>query len=99
MTRRVKMLTQAHKERSVSEEVAFRKGAEWADEHPNWSSMPTKFKAKCVKADPLKTLEVGETYDCISWNGKVIEWLDEHVPTKFEDMQNYVNQFKEDFGL
>lgn len=29
---------------------------------------------------------------------KVIEWLDEHVPTKFEDMQNYVNQFK-DFGL
>ena len=30
---------------------------------------------------------------------KVIEWLDEHVPTKFEDMQNYVNQFKRDFGL
>lgn len=30
---------------------------------------------------------------------KVIEWLDEHVPTKFEDMQNYVNQFKKDFGL
>ena len=30
---------------------------------------------------------------------KVIEWIDEHVPTKFEDMQNYVNQFKIDFGL
>lgn len=30
---------------------------------------------------------------------KVIEWIDEHVPTKFEDMQNYVNQFKKDFGL
>lgn len=30
---------------------------------------------------------------------KVIEWIDEHVPTKFEDMQNYVNQFKQDFGL
>ena len=30
---------------------------------------------------------------------KVIEWIDEHVPTKFEDMANYVQQFKEDFGL
>ena len=30
---------------------------------------------------------------------KVIECLDEHVPTKFEDMQNYVNQFKKDFRL
>lgn len=30
---------------------------------------------------------------------KVIEWIDEHVPTKFEEMQNYVNQFKKDFGL
>ena len=25
---------------------------------------------------------------------KVIEWIEEHVPTKFEDMQNYVEQFK-----
>lgn len=30
---------------------------------------------------------------------EVIDWIDEHVPTKFEDMQNYVNQFKKDFGL
>lgn len=30
---------------------------------------------------------------------KVIEWIDEHVPTKFEDMENYVQQFKKDFGL
>lgn len=30
---------------------------------------------------------------------KVIEWIDEHVPTKFEDMANYVQQFKKDFGL
>ena len=30
---------------------------------------------------------------------KVIEWLDKHAPTKFEDMQNYVNQFKKDFVL
>ena len=30
---------------------------------------------------------------------EVIEWIDEHVPTKFEEMQNYVNQFKKDFGL
>ena len=30
---------------------------------------------------------------------KVIEWLEEHVPTKFEDMENYVQQFKYDFGL
>lgn len=30
---------------------------------------------------------------------KVVEWLDEHVPTKFEDMQNYVNQFKKDFEI
>lgn len=30
---------------------------------------------------------------------KVIEWIDEHVPTKFEDVANYVQQFKEDFGL
>lgn len=30
---------------------------------------------------------------------KVIEWIDEHVPTKFEDMANYVQQFKEDFRL
>ena len=29
----------------------------------------------------------------------VIEWIDEHVPTKFEDMENYVKQFKQDFGL
>lgn len=72
MTRKERLLTQAHKERSVSEEVAFRKGAEWADEHPNWSSIPAKFKAECAKADPLRTLEVGKIYDCISWNGKVI---------------------------
>lgn len=30
---------------------------------------------------------------------KVVEWIDEHVPTKFEDMANYVQQFKKDFGL
>ena len=30
---------------------------------------------------------------------KVIEWIDEHVPTKFEDMENYVKDFKQDFGL
>lgn len=72
MTRKERLLTQAHKERSVSEELAFQRGATWADEHPNWSSIPTKFKAECAKADPLRTLEVGKIYDCISWNGKVI---------------------------
>ena len=30
---------------------------------------------------------------------KVIKWIDEHVPTKFEDMENYVKDFKQDFGL
>ena len=39
MTRRERMLTQAHKERSVSEELAFQRGAEWADNNPNWVSV------------------------------------------------------------
>ncbi len=30
---------------------------------------------------------------------KVIEWIDEHVPTKFEDVSNYVENFKQDFEL
>lgn len=30
---------------------------------------------------------------------EVIEWIDEHVPTKFEDMANYVEDFKQYFGL
>ena len=72
MTREEQIKEQAAKEKSVFGENGFIRGANWADSHPNLTSMPTKFKAKCVKADPLKTLEVGETYDCISWNGKVI---------------------------
>ena len=34
MTRKERLLTQAHKERSVSEELAFQRGAEWADNNP-----------------------------------------------------------------
>lgn len=30
---------------------------------------------------------------------EVIEWIGEHVPTKFEDMANYVEDFKQYFGL
>lgn len=39
MTRKERLLTQAHKERSVSEELAFQRGAEWADNNPNWISV------------------------------------------------------------
>lgn len=39
MTRKERLLTQAHKERSVSEELAFQRGAEWADNNPNWVSV------------------------------------------------------------
>lgn len=45
--------------------------------------------------------EARSTEDDIEYirSDKVVEWMDEHVPTKFEDMQNYMNQFKKDFGL
>lgn len=45
-------------------------------------------KKELKKVEP-KTLNANE----------VIEWIDEHVPTKFEDMENYVQQFKKDFEL
>lgn len=72
MTRFEQIRQQAKKELTTFAENGFIRGATWADEHPNWSSIPTKFKAECAKADPLRTLEVGKIYDCISWNGKVI---------------------------
>ena len=30
---------------------------------------------------------------------KACEYLEEYTPQKFEDVQNYVEQFKKDFGL
>lgn len=32
--------------------------------------MPIRFKAKCVKTDPLQNLVVGKVYLCEAWQGK-----------------------------
>lgn len=32
--------------------------------------MPIRFKARCVKTDPLCNLVVGKVYECESWQGK-----------------------------
>ena len=45
----------------------------------------------------LKELKQGERRSLDA--DKVIKWIDEHVPTKFEDMENYVKDFIQDFGL
>lgn len=55
-----------------------------ADAGYEWNAEKKELK----KIEP-KTLNADE----------VIEWMEEHVPTKFEDMQNYVEKFKKDFGL
>ena len=54
------------------------------DEHGLWSrtdklltsknrtSMPRRFKAICIKTDPLNWLEVGKVYDLEQWKGKTL---------------------------
>lgn len=34
--------------------------------------MIKKFKAKCIKSDPLEWLVVGEVYECEAWKGKTL---------------------------
>jgi hypothetical protein len=34
--------------------------------------MLKKFKAKCIKSDPLEWIVVGDVYECEAWNGKIL---------------------------
>lgn len=54
MTREEQIVNACAKERSVSEERAFKKGAEWADTHPNWISVEDELpKCEMFKGFPV----------------------------------------------
>ena len=51
MTREEQIYNESRKQRSVSEEVAFRKGAEWADNNPNWISVEERLPEENAKGE------------------------------------------------
>lgn len=56
---------------------ALRRGAQWSDEHPD------------IDVRTMAAWQSG--YQAAI--DKACEWLEEYTPQKFEDVQNYVEQF------